>query len=161
MRSGQPRTSWWLGSMTPEKSRYRDGGRGQNRGIWTGWQKHTREAPALSRDFTRGHGRLHAKYKWNDCVHKRIMLPFEVEQGTFQMESDPSQDGRQVGWLTRSAPTNYSFLRTNHTTGLKTPQHLPTKCQKLNFYHITDHKNIHLALHRELMMSLCGSKQIR
>lgn len=33
------------------------------------------------------------------------------------MESDPSQDGGQVGWLTRSAPTNYSFPRTNQTTG--------------------------------------------
>lgn len=74
------------------------------------------------------------------------------------MESDPSQDGRQVGWLTGSAPTNYSFL-THRTTGLKTRPCMPTNCQKL-FYHIhNNHKNIHLALHRWLMMYLYCCKQ--
>lgn len=27
----------------------------------------------FSRDFARGHGHTRAKYKWNDCVRKRIM----------------------------------------------------------------------------------------
>jgi len=36
-----------------------------------------------------------------------------VEQGTFQMESDLSKDGRQVECVARSVPIKYSFLRSN------------------------------------------------
>lgn len=74
----------------------------------------------------------------------------KVKQGMFQMESDPSQKGSQVGSMTSPAPCD-DWLSKNqtrhHTTDLKTPQQ-PATCHELYFYYThNDHEHINLALH--------------
>lgn len=124
MRSGQPGTSWWLGSMTPDRAPVEAEEEGRNQA--SGQKKHTQEAPAFS--LLSWKQRTHTKYKRNDCVGcKRIMsLRLKWNEARSRWKPRPHRtDRRQDGWFYRSAAS----CKQNHTSGHQTSQHLPTKSE--------------------------------
>lgn len=146
MRSGRPRTSWWLGSMTPDTD---TGWRGQNRGIWTGWRDtHPRGFRRSLSRFCTG-ARTHArKVQSGTTVSIRGLCP-PVWSGTRHVP-DLLTRRTAAGWM---ADQISSSLRTKAHDWPQNTRNFTFRTSTIN------RKNMHLALDTELMMSFCDSMQ--
>lgn len=140
MRSGQPRTSWWLGSMTPDRADTETGeGTRTEASGQKGRNAAAQEALVLSWDLQRGDTDFRTQCTTGTSLSLRGLCR-HVLSGTWHVPDGIwSLAGWQTGCMVGLISTYKIHPSEKHTSGLKTA-------------HLSRTETLILAIHRKLVI---------